>query len=768
MVKTTCPYCGVGCGIIIENDVLRGDPDHPANFGKLCGKGLALLETIGLEDRLLTAKVDGVAVSNEAAIALVASKFKDTIEKYGRDSVAFYVSGQLLTEDYYVANKLMKGYIGTSNIDSNSRLCMASSVAGYKRAFGADFVPVSYEDCEKADLVVLVGSNLAWCHPVLFQRIKAAGVKMITIDPHKTMTARESMLHLAIKPDTDIALFKGLVGEIEVKKVAEICDISLESIQEFYQIFHATQKVVTIWSQGINQSEQGVDSVNAIINAHLLTDKHGREGMGAFSITGQPNAMGGREVGALANMLAAHIEFSEAELVQEFWQSPTIANKAGLKAVALFEAVKTGKIKAIWIMATNPAVSLPSSDEIAKALKACPFVVVSDMYENTDTAKFAHVLLPALGWGEKQGTVTNSERCISKQNRFLPSPANASQDWQWVCEVSKKMGFNGFDYKNETEIFKEFQALSGYKNNGSRVFDISTISEYPARWGGEPLEGKVIEVEIPKQVHNEGIILNTGRNRDQWHTMTRTGKSARLSAHLAEPFVKISPALALKHAIKDADIVEINGIYARALITDETRDDTVFMPIHWSKVNSSHSLNNVVRVNADKLSGQPALKSASVTLKKANMQQFGFGVFSEKPEIEADYFAISKIKNGYRAEWANLNPKTYDLFKPTTRLDDDETCHQLLCEDGVLKSAVYLSNKKTKLARAFIEEQLGKLADIKSLLIGFPLSEAEDKGAIICACYQIGKHEIIAKTENAKQAGTNCGSCLSEVKMLLG
>jgi assimilatory nitrate reductase catalytic subunit len=800
VVKSTCPYCGVGCGVIIENNTIIGDPNHPANFGKLCGKGLALLETIGLEDRLLTAKVDGIEVANETATNIIATKFLDTIAKYGRDSVAFYVSGQLLTEDYYVANKLMKGYIGTSNIDSNSRLCMASSVVGHKRAFGTDLVPVNYSDCEEADLVVLVGSNLAWCHPVLFQRIKKSKAKLVVIDPQKTMTAREADLHLQIKSDTDVALFLGLLSALKPnqdyidaytqglnvaldealtpEEAARICDISLEKLGEFYALFAKTQKVVTLWSQGINQSQQGSDGVNAIINCHLYTGRLGKKGMGAFSITGQPNAMGGREVGALATMLASHIEFNEAQIVQEFWQSPTIATSAGLKAVDLFQAVKTGKIKAIWIMATNPAASMPELSDIHAALALCSFVVVSEIMENTDSTKFAHVILPALGWGEKQGTVTNSERRISKQDAFLPAPTRALQDWQWVCAVAQKMGFNGFDFNSEKEIFVEFQALSGYKNNGARDFDISGVTDFPHQWQPRPFEDN--RFYTPSQKANfvvtslkntpHSLVLNTGRNRDQWHTMSRTGKSARLSAHLAEPYVSLSPTLALKHALKEGDIVAVKGkVFARAKIEDTMRDDEVFMPLHWTKQNTNLAVNEVVHALNDPFSGQPALKSTPTSFKKAKMLQFGYFVTIEKIDFKADYVAHSKIVNGYRCEWASLENVALPHFIGTMteyKDADNKVSHRLYFEGNKLIAASYSARKPIKLARTFIEENLGGVtSDIQSLLAGFPMN-SEDKGAIICACFQIGKNEIIAKTEKSKLAGTNCGSCLGEVKSI--
>ena len=518
-VKTTCPYCGVGCGVLATPQAdgsvaIKGDPDHPANFGRLCSKGSALGETLSLDDRLLHPEIDGKKSSWDAALDLVADRFSSAVSDHGPDSVAFYVSGQILTEDYYVANKLMKGFIGSANIDTNSRLCMASSVAGHRRAFGADTVPGTYEDLEQADLVVLVGSNLAWCHPVLFQRLEAAkaanpAMRVVVVDPRQTATCAIADLHLALKPDADVALFNGLLaflvesfstndryinnftegfeeaiqqaGPCEIGRIAEETGLSRQDIALFFKMVAGTEKTVTVYSQGVNQSVVGTDKVNAIINTHLATGRIGRPGMGPFSATGQPNAMGGREVGGLANMLAGHMALENPEhreIVQEFWKSPVIADTQGLKAVDLFQAVREGKIKALWIMATSPVDSLPDADAVAEALKACPFVVVSDVTRSADTVAYADVLLPAAAWGEKDGTVTNSERRISRQRQFLAHPGDVRADWWQIAKVARKMGFDeAFAYRNPSEIFKEHAALSGFRNGGCRDFDISAYQD---------------------------------------------------------------------------------------------------------------------------------------------------------------------------------------------------------------------------------------------------------------------------------------------------
>lgn len=499
--QTTCAYCGVGCGVDIEMQqgkpiALKGTPEHPANYGRLCVKGTHLLDTIGTEGRLLAPEINGKQVSWHSATQHVAQQFQNIIEKYGKDAVAFYVSGQLLTEDYYVANKLMKGYIGSGNIDTNSRLCMSSAVSAYKRAFGEDVVPCNYEDIEHTDLMVFVGSNASWTHPVLFQRLERAkqknpDLKVVVIDPRKTPTADLSDLHLAVRPGSDAALYGGLLNYINesgatdklfvskhtehfdqaidavsswtIEKVACFCQLSIDEVKTFYRLFCQNEKVISFYSMGVNQSTSGVDKCNSIINAHLASGKIVKTGSGPFSITGQPNAMGGREVGGLSNQLTAHMDIENRQhqsLVQRFWDSPTIATELGAKAIDLFDKIADGKIKAVWIMATNPVVSLPNRNKVEQALKQCPFVVVSDCVKNNDTLDFAHAKLPATGWLEKNGTVTNSERRISRQRSIISTPGQAKHDWQIISDVAVKMGFTGFSYQHPVEIFNEYAQLT--------------------------------------------------------------------------------------------------------------------------------------------------------------------------------------------------------------------------------------------------------------------------------------------------------------------
>jgi len=731
-VETTCPYCGVGCGVLAAakpdgSVTISGDPDHPANFGRLCSKGSALAETVGLEGRLLHPEADRKRASWDEALDLIASRFGETIAEHGPDSVAFYVSGQLLTEDYYVANKLMKGFIGSANIDTNSRLCVASSVAGHRRAFGSDTVPGIYEDLELADLVVLTGSNLAWCHPVIYQRLAAAKnarpeMRIVLIDPRRTMTADIADMHLAIAPDGDTALFTGLfayldrtghlddayidqhtndfeaaiaaASKLSTEDICRQTGLSELEIATFYELFAATESTATVYSHGVNQSSAGTDKVNAIIDCHLATGRIGRPGMGPFSVTGQPNAMGGREVGGLANMLAAHLEIEDAEhrtLAQTFWRSPVIAEKPGLKAVDMFKAVANGSIKALWITATNPAASLPDADAIQDTIRNCPFVVVSDVLAETETVRHADVKLPSAAWGEKDGTVTNSERRISRQRAFLPPPGEARPDWWQMAEIGKRMGFaDAFAYEHVADIFREYAALPAFANEGARDLDLDAYAEIglaqyealaPFQWPQPKKAGpretrffadggfftpdrraRFIPVTAAAKSRTSDafqMTLNTGRVRDHWHTMTRTGRSPRLSAHIAEPFAELHPADAARLATSDADIVRIESphgeVLLRALITDRQRQGSVFAPMHWTdRFASMARIDALVSPLTDPHSGQPAFKNVAVKLERFAAALYGFAVSTEKPAYPStDYWALARTNGGWRLEFAD-------------------------------------------------------------------------------------------------------------------
>lgn len=877
-VRSTCPYCGVGCGVLASVDdsgaiSVQGDPDHPANFGKLCSKGSALAQTLVTERRLtepyynksyfhknhayknhankshldkpyqlptdvhfesVNTMAETVKASWDTVLDDIAQRLNATIAEHGRDSVMFYVSGQLLTEDYYVANKLIKGFIGNNNIDSNSRLCMSSAVAGHKRAFGADLVPGNYEDFEACDLLVLTGSNMAWCHPILFGRFlteKKANPhkKLVVIDPRRTDSCEFADLHLPIAAGTDTHLYNGLLTYLEqngcrdsdytslcegldealasaedwdIEKVAKACDVDAALILEFYQLVAAHPKTVTAFSMGVNQSSSGTDKVNAIINTHLLTGRVGKVGASPFSLTGQPNAMGGREVGALANLLAAHLDLDNSQhraLVEAFWQAPqAISPQVGVKACDAADAILEGRIKAIWIMATNPVVSLPEADKFRRALDKCDLVIVSDCSKDSDTVQCADIVLPAQGWGEKSGTVTNSERRISRQRQLMPALGEAKPDWWILSQVAQRMGLSGFDYSDPSEIFNEHVALTAWGNsdgwldnksqanqsqtnrskqvtlprylnlahdlsqsnhsladhdnlNADDRYDAQDVNdaasvamtdfqssstqciklskdEYddmaPFQWGGSRIDvtaphctttkASFVAILPPSnaskpnfyQASFRGESLNnthqvndrlhqandrleninplnpseplatqepigainlrliTGRLRDQWHTMTRTGLAPVLNQQQSVPTLTLHPNDAIKIGVADADFVGLSPrmlgeikqptevinktascvssnnqsvidsnatgiddsshVMAQVAISDSMREGDAFMPMHWSNAFASLArVGTLIPTVVDPHSHQPELKNTAICVRPVAMRALG-------------------------------------------------------------------------------------------------------------------------------------------------
>ena len=875
---TTCPYCGVGCGVVAsitpQNEVcVKGDPDHPANFGRLCSKGSALAETLGDEDRLLHPEIDGHRATWDKALDKVADKFAAVIDEHGPDAVAFYVSGQFLTEDYYVANKLMKGYIGSGNIDTNSRLCMASSVVGHKRAFGSDTVPSCYEDLEQTDLIVLTGSNLAWCHPVLYQRIVAAKeqrpqMKIIVIDPRETASCDLADLHLPLAPGSDVPLFQGLFKYLDaggyvdkqfianhtndyeaahqsalaydLEIVAHDTGLETELIKRFYRLFANTPKIVTVYSQGVNQARDGSDKVNAIINCHLLTGRIGAVGAGPFSVTGQPNAMGGREVGGLANQLASHMDIENPDhraLVRRFWNAPTMADKAGLKAVDLFEAIHAGKVKAVWIMATNPVDSMPNANRVKDALETCELVVVSDIVRHTDTAACADVLLPATGWGEKDGTVTNSERRISRQRAFLPTPGETRHDWWQICEVAKRMGWEeAFSFQSSAGIFREYAGLSAFENEDSRDLNLSGLADItdldyeklaPIQWpvtkaapkgaarffgdgrfytpnrkanfvAPQKTEPRIRDAQYP-------FTLNSGRIRDQWHTMTRTGRSARLSQHICEPFVEVHPSDGKILGLSSADITRIKTrqgeMMARVVLTKRQRQGSIFVPMHFTdRFASAGRIGALTAAELDPASGQPAFKSTPATLSKFDANWYGFAVIANDVfevaavPAPAHYWAKARTDKGLRIEMAGEDmPESWPEFvqnllgRATDNIEildmtnplDGQT--RLACfEYNHLVALLYTANAPVAVSRDWACTQLlnpFQGSERHRLLAGRPGADMPDKGPIICACMNVGLNDIKEAVQEGcgtleavgefTTAGTNCGSCKAEIRTLL-
>jgi assimilatory nitrate reductase catalytic subunit len=874
--RTTCPYCGVGCGVLATPDLgggaaISGDPEHPANFGRLCSKGSALGETLGLEDRLLYPMIrcsKGVMerVAWGDALDHVAHRLRHIVARDGPGAIAFYLSGQLLTEDYYVANKLMKGFIGSANVDTNSRLCMASSVAGHRRAFGADTVPGCYDDLDQADLLVLIGSNAAWCHPVLFQRMlankQARGARIVVVDPRRTDTAGDADLFLGLKPGTDTALFSGLLvhladtgaldrGYIErhtggfeealarargiagsVAATALATGLAEQDVAAFFQMFAATPRVVTLYSQGVNQSAQGTDKVNAIINCHLATGRIGKPGASPFSLTGQPNAMGGREVGGLANQLAAHMAFTPPDIdrVRRFWRAPRIATHEGLKAVQMFEAIARGEIKALWVIGTNPAVSLPDADAARAALGKIELFVVSENVRSNDTVKAgAHVLLPAQAWGEKSGTVTNSERRISRQRAFLNPPGETRPDWWIVGEVAKRLGFGAaFDFNSPADVFREHAALSAFENNGGRDFDIGALQSlsdeafdamepvlWPNRLGdSEPQErffaaggffandhrARFIAPEIPalrsETSAGRPLRLNTGRIRDQWHTMTRSGLSPRLGQHLPEPFVEVHPDDAAKYGVVDGGFARVVTDYGQCIlkvvVSERQQRGMLFAPIHWSEDTASAArVGALVAPFTDAFSGQPENKATPASIVSYEYVFRGFALSRTRLRLpDPLWWTRVAVTGGYGYLFAdNADLARWPAWMRSVAGSDLAEYRDF--GGGVFRAASFAENRIETCLFVGPARDAGDWNAVKSLFAADALDDDQRRillsgksadgsagaGPIVCACFGVGRTAICdvvaagarsaAEIGAQLKAGTNCGSCIPELKRLI-
>src|SRR6266496_3634293 len=633
--KTTCCYCGVGCGIIMHKDRngklhVDGDKDHPVNKGMLCSKGMNLHYTVmDTSDRLLYPEMRynkmmvRQRVSWDAALERMAAVFKILIEKYGAESIGFYASGQCLTEEYYVLNKLVKGFIGCNNIDTNSRLCMSSTVAAYKMSLGEDCVPVSYDDVELADCIFVAGANPAWCHPIIWRRIEATRIKnpnlkIIVSDPRRTQTCAYTDVHLQLKPGTDVVLHHAIGrllienGDIDLhfiknhtegfdeynKKVmqrsiaeaATICDIEEGDIREAAAYIANAKGFITMWTMGLNQSVIGVNKNLSLINLNLITGHIGKPGSGSFSLTGQPNAMGGREVGGMANLLPAHRNLNneaDRKYVRQFWKSKSIVSKPGYTATEMFEALNDGRLKAIWIIGTNPLVSLPDVRKAEEGLKKAKFVVVQDVSNKPETLKYADVVLPAAAWAEKEGTMTNAERRIALLNK------KRSVQWPYTKE---EKGFG------TARLFtdKKFYTFS----KKAIIYACNDVND------SEPI------------THDLPLILTTGRIRDQWHTMMKTGKVNKLKQHITNSFLEIHPDDAAKRNIEEKDLVEIfNGrgtVRVKAKLSKDIKRGVVFLPMHWGKIlnNDLNRANNLTNNLIDPVSKEPDFKFSAVQIKR--------------------------------------------------------------------------------------------------------------------------------------------------------
>ncbi|MBL0513114.1 molybdopterin-dependent oxidoreductase [Aeromonas media] len=864
-MKTTCAYCGVGCGIRLSREgerwQLQGDEDHPANGGALCVKGASLLESLAFPDRLLYPRWLGQRIGWEEALDTLADRLAAIMAQSGPEAIGIYLSGQLTTEDYYVANKLMKGYLGSANVDTNSRLCMSSAVVAHQRAFGEDLVPACYEDLELADLVVLTGANTAWTHPVLFRRLQQARarrpeLRLVVLDPRRTMTAEQGDLHLALKPGSDVALWNGLCRYLldsdgwdqayvaqhvsgfealaaalddpawQLDEVARSCGLSRSDLLGFYQLFARTPRTVTLFCQGINQSNQGVDKANAIINAHLLCGRIGKPGAAPFSMTGQPNAMGGREVGGLATQLAAHMGFGEAECdrVQRFWGSPTMVRGPGHKAVELFEAVYRGEIRALWVLGTNPAVSLPDGNRVREALSRCELLVVSEVTANTDTARLAHLLLPAAAWGEKSGTVTNSERTISRQRAFLPLPGEARPDWWALTRLARRLGFGeGFAYEHEHEIFCEHAALSGFENDGARQFDISGLArlsraEFEAL---EPLSWPVnadwprgrarlfedgrfatpdgrarllpLAQHFPPQPEagpgeDLSLLLNSGRLRDQWHTMTRTGHVPRLQEAEPWPRVRVGAASLLALGAREGDLVRLHNELGEALLLlglDEgLREGEAFLPMHWTDSQCSQgAVNRLIAAVVDPLSGQPMFKQGRVQARAQATRWQGLWCGRHDWREPVDWWARRPLPEGNCTLLASWSDSPQGLWQ---RLGSEGHWLRLPLKEGWL--ALALAGARIEGILLVGERRPDIKVDLLASLLGTPLQAGAlsqtlslalaGESRLVCSCLRVSEQRIVdaitrqgvgelAGLQALLGCGSNCGTCLPEIDKLL-
>ncbi|MGE0037885.1 MAG: molybdopterin-dependent oxidoreductase, partial [Xanthobacteraceae bacterium] len=771
----------------------------------------------------------------DQATAHVAEGLQRILDRYGPQAIAFSLSGQLLTEDYYVANKLAKGFLGTANADTNSRLCMASTVAGHRRAFGGDVVPGCYDDLDVADLIVLVGSNTAWCHPVIYRRIvdsrERHGARIVVIDPRRTVTGADADLLLPIAPGTDTALFCGLLVHLaergaldhayieahtsglaetlaRAKEIAPTpraaaaaTGLAERDVVRFFDLFLETRRTVTCFSQGVNQSAQGTDKVNAIINCHLATGRIGRPGMGPLSLTGQPNAMGGREVGGLANQLGAHMAFTPGNVdrVRRFWNAPRIAEHEGLKAVQMFEAIERGEIKALWVMATNPAVSLPRASAMSDALKKLDLFVVSENVAHNDTLAAApHVLLPAAAWGEKDGAVTNSERRISRQRAFLPRPGETQPDWRIVCDVATRLGFGeSFAFRSAADVFREHADLSGFENDGARGFDIGALAaitdaqydvlepvQWPLRKVGEPpvtrlfgdgdfftedRKARFVPPALPALREQTSaafpLRLNTGRVRDQWHTMTRTGESPTLGAHRPEPFVEVHPRDAEQHGLTPGGFARVRTTHGscvfRVIVSEDQQRGLLFAPIHWSDANASSArVGDLVAPFTDPFSGQPESKATPATIEPVRFASRGL-LLSRGPVVLPDGTWWARVAttsatiltfatNDTAAAWRTRAPDYFPGAVLTEYADPGA---------GIYRAAAFIGGKPCGALFVGPSDAPPQWSDLCEMTAHSGIAAS---GPVVCACFSVPAADAAA----SRRAGTRCGSCLPELRQL--
>ena len=889
ITASTCCYCGVGCGVLIEHDDekvldVKGDPQHPANFGKLCSKGATLHLTGDLDARALYPELrlgKGLARSRsdwDSALDHAANRFAETIREHGPDSVAFYISGQLLTEDYYAFNKLARALVGTNNIDSNSRLCMSSAVVGYKRSLGADAPPCNYEDLELSDCVLIAGSNMAFAHPVLFRRLEEAKAKrpdmqIIVIDPRRTDTCELADLHLAIQPGTDVALFHGilhillwegwidrryieahtegfdalktLVRDYSPQMVSELCGISQEDLQSCARLIGSAPSFLSLWCMGLNQSSAGSAKNSALINLHLATGQIGRAGAGPFSLTGQPNAMGGRETGSLANLLPGHRDAADATHRAEvagYWGVEGLPESTGLTAIELFEAVHAGTIKALWIACTNPAQSMPDQTRIHEALSNCPFVVVQEAFFTTETCRYADLLLPAASWGEKEGTVTNSERRVSHVRRAVPAPGEARPDWAITTDFARRLEAllrpgqpSLFDFPGPQALFDEYKGLTA-----ERDLDLSGLSyaildrDGPQQWpypagalvgtprlygnGQFPHEsGRARFLADPYRAPKEKrdarypLTLNTGRLRDQWHGMSRTGTAARLFGHVEEALLSLHPDEMRRRRLLDGQLVQVKSRRGSLILPVQSdagvRSGQAYLPMHWGDRFLKGLGTNVLTLPAfDPLSKQPELKHAGIEVEAVDLPWQLFALV--EGAVQTHFEALRPLCEGFayaslgltgrerpalliRAA-ARVAPAPELLAQidqllgldqgPVLSYDDPRKSvgKRVRIEDGRI-TAIRLAGETA--ARDWLKSlwQSGKAdVELHRWLLA-PLSTPPGNAGVassktLCNCVNVSQDAICAGIargldlnglKEELKCGTSCGSCVPEIKRLL-
>ena len=907
-VKTTCCYCGVGCGVIATTDgeqvlAVRGDPDHPANFGRLCSKGSALHLTaqplVQQQVRALAPEMrrqrdaQRAPASWDETLAFMAQKFAATIAAHGPDSVAFYVSGQLMTEDYYVFNKLAKGLVGTNNIDTNSRLCMSSAVAGYKQTLGADAPPGCYADIDEAELIFIVGSNMAYAHPVLYRRLEDARarnphLKVIVADPRRTDTARDADLFLPILPGTDVALFNGMLhlclregwtdgawiaahtdgfeqlertlAEYTPALVAQICGIAEADLLQAARWFGQSRAALSLYCQGLNQSSAGTAKNAALINLHLATRQIGKPGAGPFSLTGQPNAMGGREVGGMANLLSAHRDLANpahrAE-VAALWGVDAVPAHPGKTAVEMFDALASGDIKIIWIACTNPAQSMPDQKLIRAALEKAELVIVQEAYATAATVAYADVLLPATTWGEKEGTVTNSERRITRVNPVLPKPGLARHDWEIVVDfaavLAPLLGRRGapFAYAGTQEIWNEHRATTGgtdidITGLSYDILDQAGPQQWPfpagANTGKQRLyedgvfptaSGRAHFVDTAYQPVAEPVDarypfhLNTGRLRDQWHGMSRSGTVANAFAHAPEAALVMARKDMLRLLLKDGDLVHVSSRRGTQILPAQAGDDMaasqVFIAMHWGQEylsgrgpagagGATLGVNALTQSAFDPSSKQPELKHAAVKVLKAQLPWrflvFGWIDPAQALALQARLrpymrrFAFSsctlfgrervgvllRAADDYAAEPA-LVREIEALFgiegAQVLRYDDTKrgNARHILVQDGKLEAVALAGDIAAEhWLKQTLDEQL-PVAPYGRLLLSSSSSAPQGfkaRGRVVCSCLNVAQSEIsallqevgagpdaLALLQDRLKCGTSCGSCVPELKQMV-